>query len=284
MKMATPLFLSVLLFTACHKKDVPAPISTQAVFDTIPTAKPLTSLLKEASGIASSKNVANTLWVAEDSGNPPQLYSLNNDGTVRKTVYLKEVTNRDWEDLARAGDTLYVADIGDNNKVFSEYAIYKFAEPTAIIDTVLQVDKIRFRYPDGAHDAESLLVDPATKDIFIITKQDDPSAIYKISFPYSITDVNTAVRVGQLGFTGAVGAALSPDASEVLVKSYITMYYYKRNNLSLEAALQTPPTILPYKVEPQGEAITFAANNSGFFTLSEKGLSNAVNLYFYKRR
>jgi len=283
MKPAAPLFLSLLLLAGCHKSVAPPPTS-QAVFDTAPSAMPLTPVLKEVSGIADSKTAPGHLWAEEDSGNPPQLWLIAYDGTVQKKVYLKGATNHGWEDMCRNGNDLYVGDFGDNNMVRTAYAIYKFAEPEETADTVYNFQKIIYQYPEGSHDADALLVDPATNDIYIITKQDTPSAIYKIAFPYSTTSTNTAERVGTLSYTGAVGAALSPDGTELLVKTYVTMYYYKRGDKSIEAALQTAPTILPYKVEPQGEAVTFAADNSGFFTLSEKALASNINLYFYKRR
>jgi hypothetical protein len=277
-----PLFFFLLLtFTSCHKKELPLP--KQSAFDSIPTATLIPTFIKEASGITDSKIVPHTLWVEEDSGHPPQLYSLNYDGSVRKKVYVKGAANRDWEDLTRSDDTLYVAETGDNNQVYPAYAIYKFAEPAAAIDTVYQFKKISFAYPDGSHDAEALLVDPSTKDIYIITKRDNPSRIYKISFPYSTTVINTAVLAGQLSFTGVVSAALAPDGKDILVKTYTAIYHYNTNGQSIEAALQTTPTRLSYVPEPQGEAVTFAQDDSGFFTLSESGLASSVNLYFYKR-
>src|SRR5437764_8904481 len=87
---SSPLLL--LLFTACHGKEVVAPLQT-TLFETTPTKNEVTSQLREASGIADSKTVPHTLWVEEDSGNPPQLLSLNYDVTLRKKVYIKIATN-----------------------------------------------------------------------------------------------------------------------------------------------------------------------------------------------
>jgi hypothetical protein len=282
MKMAYPLLLATILAAACQTKDVATP--QQSLFDSIPTAKPVTPQLEEASGIADSKTVPRTLWVQEDSGNPPQLFSITHDGTLRKKVFIKGAVNRDWEDLALVNGDLYVADIGDNNKVFTEYMIYKFHEPDATTDTITNVETIRFKYEDGAHDAEAFLVDPGTKDILIITKRDNPSGVYKITFPYATTGLNTAVKTGELTYGGVVSAALSPDGKEILVKTYTALYSYTRVAQPLDAALQSTAATLPYTPEPQGEAVTFAQDNSGFFTLSEKGFAGSVKLYFYKRR
>jgi hypothetical protein len=37
-------------------------------------------------------------------------------------------------------------------------------------------------------------------------------------------------------------------------------------------------------MEPQGEAVSFALDGSGFFTVSEKGFANSVNINFYNRK
>jgi hypothetical protein len=276
------LFYALLLL-ACNK-ELPSS-GTTLVFDSIPVIKPVIPIINEASGIADSKINSGYLWVEEDSGNPPQLYLLGHDGKVLKTVYIKGAINRDWEDMAIANDTIYVADIGDNNEVFPDYSIYQFAEPSSSTDTITSFNTIRFMYPDGSHDAEAFLVDTYTKDIYIITKRDDPSKIYKLSFPYSITSVNTAVLVGSLTYPGVVSAAISQSGKEIIIKTYTALYYYTRSSGEvIEQALNKNYTILPYIPEPQGEAITFAANSSGFFTLSEKGFASSVNLYFYPRK
>jgi hypothetical protein len=275
------LLLFASLVAACTDKEVAPP--PRAPFDSIPTAATVLPLLKEVSGIADSKTAPGHVWAHQDRGNPPQLHLINYDGTVKKNIYIKGARNRDWEDMALVGSDLYIADIGDNFKAFTEYTIYIMPEPALGIDTVYSFETIRFRYPDGAHDAEALLVDPTTKDIFIITKSDDPAAIYKLSFPYSTAEVNTAVKSGQLTYKGAVGAALSPDGKEIIVKTYFALFHYIRAGASIDAALQKKPATLPYRIEPQGEAVTFANNNGGYFTLSEKGFASSVSLNFYKR-
>jgi len=274
------LFSMVMIFS-CHKGQASG---TPLIFDSIPTSRTVSPIIIEGSGIADSKANPGFLWVEEDSGNPPQLYLISHDGAISKRIYIKGAVNRDWEDMALVSDELYIADIGDNAQTSLDYFFYKFAEPSASADTVSNFTTIRFRYPDGSHDAEAFLVDPSTKDIYIITKRDSPSRIYKLAFPYNIS-FNEVEFVGALSYTGVVSAALSVDGKEIIVKTYTNLYYYKRQTgESLASAIQKNFTILPYKIEPQGEAVTFANNNSGIYTLSEKGFANSVNLYFYQRK
>ncbi|HVG41581.1 MAG TPA: hypothetical protein VM888_08205 [Chitinophagaceae bacterium] len=246
-------------------------------------------IIDEASGIADSRLNAGSLWVEEDSGNPPQLYLLQHNGSLLKKIYINNAQNRDWEDLTLgAGPTddlnyLYVADIGDNDSKYSSYNIYRFPEPPATADTVHNPDKLTFVYPDGAHDAEALVVDNRTKDIYIITKRGSKSKVYKLPYPQSTKEVNVAVFVMGLPFDGVVSAATSKNGEEIIIKTYTGLFYWQRKSSeTIETALARARTVLPYKLEPQGEAVCFKSDNGGFFTLSERR-SSAISLNFYKR-
>ena len=246
--------------------------------------------LNEASGIADSKANAGFLWVEQDSGNPPAIDLLQHNGTWLKSIHLANVVNRDWEDIVlstgpKAGvQYLYIAETGDNLLVHTDYAIYRLEEPAAATDTVKQVDKIAFFYPDGSHNAEAILVDGDTKDIYIITKVDRRSKVYKLTYPYSTTVANKAEEVGVLTYNLAVSAAMSPSGKEIVVKTYDAIYSYPRKaGETIMQTLSKEPVTLPYTHEAQGEAIVFANNDSGYYTLSEKALASSVKLYLYKR-
>jgi hypothetical protein len=247
--------------------------------------------LNEASGIADSKANPGYLWVEQDSGNPPAIELLRHDGVYLKSIYLANIVNRDWEDMALSvgpkpdKQYLYIAETGDNLMVHPDYAIYRLLEPAAATDTVWQIDKIAFFYPDGSHNAEAILIDPDTKDIFIITKNELKSKIFRLSYPYSTTVMNKAEEVGSLGFNFAVSAAISPSGKEIVVKTYDAIYHYPRSTgETILKVLSKTPVNLPYTAEPQGEAIVFANSDSGYYTLSEKALASSVKLYFYKRK
>jgi hypothetical protein len=269
---------------ACQKEINGGPVDIAVTtFDSIPVVKQLNPIINEASGIAASKINPGTIWVQEDSGNPPQLKLLSVDGNTLKKIHIKNASNRDWEDMALSGNTIYIADIGDNAQVFPTYNIYTFPEPAMIVDTIMTVDTIRFRYPDGAHDAEAFLIDPATKDIFIITKRDFPARVYKLPYPYA--PLSTLSLAGNIPLLAVTGAAISQDGKEILVRTYTSILYYKREaGKTIYESLLSAYKSLPHQPEPMGEAISFSIDNTGFFTLSEKGSAAAVSLYFYKKK
>jgi hypothetical protein len=275
-------FLLVGVFTSCGKNKG---AQSGSAFDSIPIARPLVPLINEISGIADSKTNPGNLWGIEDSGNPPVLYLIDHGGQVKKTVYIKGVTNRDWEEMSLFEGEIYIAETGDNALQFSNYSLYKFAEPLPGTDTVFAVDRVRFTYPSGPKDSEAFLIDPGTRDVHFISKNDNPSRIYTLKYPYDTNTIHTLVAGNELGFGGVVAAAISPDGKDILVKTYTAIYRYPRQSgESVAQALTNQPSNIPYQLEPQGEAIGFSLNNAGFFSLSEKGFSSQVNLYFYQRK
>ena len=284
------ILLVVFLFymVACHK----TPVMHESVFANEPSQVSLDpQSIEECSGIADSRINREHIWVQEDSGNPPQVSLVSHDGKIRKSIFLSGATNRDWEDMTIAKgpdpslDYLYIADIGDNGSVQPEYTIYRFPEPSLTVDTVRKVDKIRVKYPDGSHDAEAFVVDDLNKEIYIITKRDSASKIYRLKPGNDEAVLHTMEYVTSLKFNGVVSAAMAPDRKSLLLKTYSAVYYYEiKPGASLTEVFKTTPAPVTYQVEPQGEAICFKDDNSGFFTLSEKAFASTVKLYNYKRK
>ena len=74
--------------------------------------------LSEISGIVASSRYPETFWVHNDSGNPAELFLIDQGGAVLARLQLKGAKNRDWEDICafRYKGQLYlcVGDVGDN--------------------------------------------------------------------------------------------------------------------------------------------------------------------------
>lgn len=280
------------MLLSCGKKENPKPAGEVAIFENTPISYPINpGKIDEASGIAVSKQNPGKIWVEQDSGNPPELNAIDTNGNFVKKIPITGVTNRDWEDIALAPgpeagkNYIYLAETGDNSQKDSSYAFYRFIEPSISADNISGVDKLSFKYPDGSHDAEGFFVNPSTKDIYIITKRDSQSRVYLLPYPQSISAVTTATYTGALPFSGVTSAAISADGSELMIKTYAAIYYWKRSGSETpETTLTKEPIKLGYQMEQQGEAITFDEDGSGFYTLSEKPLLNPVNLNFYKRK
>jgi hypothetical protein len=81
-----------------------------------------------------------------------------------------------------------------------------------------------------------------------------------------------------------VGGDISENGTELLLKTYDNVYYWRiQSSQKLAQILEEQPVILPYEPEPQGEAICWSSDNSGYYTLSEERHGIAAYLYFYRR-
>ncbi len=250
----------------------------------------------EASGLAPSQKNSGCLWTEEDSGNPSQIQLLNQDGTVVARFILDGLENNDWEDIAigpgpvPGQSYIYLAEIGDNQFQYAQKIIYRFPEPDIsnqklpVEGHISAIDVIRLQLPEGPQNAEAILVDPTTKDLFILSK-DDFTTVYRATFPQSTTKVTLMTPLLVLPFEKVTSGAVSADGSEILIRTYERLFYYTRGQgESITDALKREPKLVPMAYEPQGEAVGWAADGSGYYTTSEKTHSTMQVLYFYQRK
>jgi hypothetical protein len=306
-------FLLLLIFLSCEntvsEPDKPGyfiadydvnnlPVSD--LFEDYQAMGPLSNpAIDEASGIAVSRQNPSYIWTHNDSGDMNRIFLIRNDGTWMGTFRLLGAGSRDWEDMAMGPGPiedkiyLYIGEIGDNRGIYPLKYIYRLPEPDInTADSTLQwvdvtnVDRIPFVFPDKVMmDAETLLVDPWTKDIYIITKREFPVTVYKLPYPQSTVDTTVAVKYGTIPFTAATAGDISADGKEILVKTYDKVFLWKRNEgETISDAFMRQPLRVPYAPEVQGEAIAFPEDGSGYFTLSESRGGVTPVVYFYKRK
>jgi hypothetical protein len=251
--------------------------------------------IKEASGIAASRATPGVLWVHNDSGDKNRVFAMNEKGMNLGVYYLENCEARDLEDIAAGPGTvegenyLYVGDIGDNNAKHKIKYVYRFVEPALLSDEppkdhiIKNVDVLRFQYPDGKRDAEALMVDPLSKDFFIISKRELNVLVYKASYPQSLNSISILKCIDTLDLAMIVAADISPSGLEIIMKNYHKIYYWKRlPGESIKKALSRKPKDVPYVKETQGEAVTWDCKGNGYFTISEEG-DFPCHLYYYPR-
>lgn len=278
----------------------PFGLDTTTAFEKAPLVNDLARKdLIEISGVAASRINPGVLYIHNDSGNPDQVYLTNGNGDNIGTLNMP-VPNRDWEDIAvgpgpEPGKTyVYLGDIGDNNSVYPSVHIYRFLEPDLtglafpVTLNITNVDDIELKYPEGPVNAETLMVDPATKDIYIATKESNLSKIYVAKYPQNTTSATVLTPVVELYFNKATGGDISPDGTEILLRSNELIWYWKLPaGTSISSGLMMQPEVAPYaNNEPQGEGVGFAADGSGYYTDTEiKGYPGKLaTMSFYKRK
>jgi hypothetical protein len=279
----------------------PIGLDTAKLFNTIPVVNDLarTDLL-EISGVAASRINPGILYIHNDSGNANQVYLTNGNGDNVGTLTLTPVGNRDWEDIAvgqgpaPGKNYVYIGDIGDNHSQYPSVLIYRFPEPDLTGKTlpvtmnIDSLDIIELKYPDGPRNAETLMVDPLTKDIYIASKESNISKVYVARYPQSTKVPTVMTPVVQLYMDKATAGDISPDDTEILLRNNGQIWYWKLPvGTSVSAGLLTAPQIAPYaNNEPQGEGICFAADGSGYYTDTEirDHPGHLATISFYKRK
>jgi len=239
----------------------------------------------ELSGIAASRAHPGVLWVHNDSGGAPELEALTEQGAPLGHYPIEGATATDWEDIAvgpgpgddRSQSYLYIGDIGDNLDQRDHVTVYVVAEPAAAPDgrgASLPITKqLTITYPAGPANAESLLVDPLTGDLYIITKvTSGMSRVLEAPASAVARGGDVTMRdVGGFQVRNLVTAAdISPDGSTILVRTYASVLAFRRPaGATVAAAFTKRPCTAPSVQERQGEAVAFSADGSAYFTSSE---------------
>ncbi|MEX2591689.1 MAG: hypothetical protein WD426_02860 [Anditalea sp.] len=245
--------------------------------------------INEASGLVSSHVHPFLLYTHNDSGGGPDIYMIDTLGSYKGRIQLEGVKNRDWEDIAIGPGKdpdlsyIYVGDIGDNNSNRDEIQLYRFPEPTVLKEeTKVQPEQFTLIYPDGARDAETLMVDPQSGDVYLLSKRDTSNTLYRAPAAQLGKGKVLLEKVMKLPITMAVGGDISVDGKQIAIKNYWAIYYWARaEGESIPDALGKKPIQLPYKPEPQGEAIGFSPDGNRFYTLSENRFRITPVLYQY---
>lgn len=253
--------------------------------------------LQEISGLVTGRKNPEMVYFVEDRSNKNEVYLFSHFGEKFGKIMLDGVENIDWEDIAigpgheEGEQYIYVADIGDNGAIRDNIRIIRFIEPQ-IEDfendelAIQDFDIITLKYPDGARDAETLLLDPKTLDLIIITKREVVARVYQIKYPYSTSETNELTFVGLLPMKRLLGGDVDATGNQILLKNKSTVYYWSNNNGSvLNTLFKSAPVSVYYIPEPQGESIGFTADGEGYLTISETENHGGENptLYYYRK-
>jgi PKD repeat protein len=235
--------------------------------------------LDEISGIAVSRIDPEVRWVHEDSGNSPVLVAMDSSGaTLSEHPVVGTLT--DWEDIevqtdpATGVSKVFLADIGDNGYSRGEVAVYVADEPDPGADGDLAPLKMRLTYPGGPRNAEALLVDPVTFDLYIVSKvSSGASEVFVKRAPHDSAGPFVLENLGaksSLTFT-ATGGDVSADGTRIVLRDYTsTAHLWVRDGyVPLEDAFEDASCPVTIHTEQQGEAIAFGADGTSLLTASE---------------
>ena len=244
----------------------------------------------ELSGLVRSRSQPGLLWSHDDSGAGPVLFGLRADGRVAARPTVSGAQAVDWEDIAAGPGAdgrplLYVGDLGDNASQRPAVDVYRVAEPGPGATATAPAARLRLRYPDGAHDAEALLVDPLRGDLVIVTKALGAARAYRTSARLPAGSQATLRRGPSIALSLVTAGDVSADGRIVVLRGYDRLaVWVRRGRERLTTTLRRAPCLSPTSLaaEGQGEAIALDRHGTSFATVAE-GSPAALRRYTVKR-
>jgi hypothetical protein len=239
--------------------------------------------LDELSGLVATKTGFITVNDSADEPSHKRVFYLNTACKIVKQIKYSGDGPRDTEDMALSPDgrTLWVGDIGDNDKTRTTIGLWKMPADGSKSPVLYRV-----RYPDGdgPFDAESLMINGDGNPI-VVTKETNKVSLFvptgalkpgqtdgvtmKRAADLKLPSSSTENPFGLVGRLVATGAAVAPDRSKLVIRTYADAFEWPVSNDDLVAAVKGTPTATPLPNEPQGESITYSADGKFLYTVSD---------------
>lgn len=258
--------------------------------------------LDELSGLAASRKNPGIHWTHNDKGGQNAVFAIEETGEWRGTWILQGIAANDLEDIAIGpgpGDELYVyvGDTGNNNLNREFHSIHRFVErevsrsgpPTTTVMT--DFETLFYRYPDDLrYDAETLLVDPVTADVVLVTRDRQGTGFSTVwlidaDSPWDGSIVEP-VLIGSIFLPGGLqikGGDVSPDGQ------WVALVHHRNATGSTEIRIHqrvegenfafNPGAcrVVPHPNTPQTEAVAWRPDGMGLVTTSE-GIQQPIYL------
>lgn len=264
----------------------PAPAPTQQAIT--PGKKRCTitdERLRELSGLVATKTGYIVINDSTDIESRRRVFYLDSKCRIAKDPVRYSAQPLDPEDLALSpdGETLWIADIGDNEERRERVALWSMPVSGSKRPVLHRV-----AYPERKpHDAEALLIGDDGKPLIITktisgkaeiftpaatlkTGATEPVPMQKVG-EVTLPKTNTPNMLQGPGRVAITGAARSPDGLRVVLRTYADAFEYDVSGGDIVTALTTSePRVTPL-ADPFGEAISYTPDGKSFVTVSDFG-------------
>ncbi|MBC8094867.1 MAG: immunoglobulin domain-containing protein [Akkermansiaceae bacterium] len=248
-----------------------------------------------------SSKTPGVIWTHNDDSDDPFLFAVHTNGSLLARFYHFSSLN-DVEDMAlgpgpsNGVSYLYLGDIGGKfsaNEVRSSVRVLRIPEPTVslswasnphLFDSFANVQSFTLTYPDGSFDAETLMLDPVTADLFVGTKQNNSTRIYRVNLN-SATNNQTLLmtHVATVSFDDASGGAISANGGRIILRNEDEARMWIRcEGETVAQALARGSFAIPVIGRPtelNGEAIAFLPDGTGYITISDSTIQPPIYLF-----
>jgi hypothetical protein len=216
----------------------------------------------ESSGLALVDGLVVTV---NDSGDGGRVFAVDpaSGETVGVTRWAGEPV--DVEAVAPAGrGRVWVGDIGDNGADRDSVSVLRV--PVVRGERTVEPESFELRYPDGATDAETLLAEPGTGRLVVVSKGIFGGVVYRAPARLDPDRPNRLVAVGSALAIATDGAFL-PDGRHLVVRGYGSADVLTWPGLAEVGTFALPD-------QEQGEGLTVDAD--GRLLLSTEGVRTEV--------
>lgn len=219
--------------------------------------------ITESSGLTRD-TAGNRFWTINDEGST--VYALSSSGEVTGSFTFRAETV-DPEAVTMLDNRLYVADIGDNDEQRDQIAVYYFDNPSTT-GGVVTYKSWDFRYADGPHNAETLLVNSAGR-LFVVTKG-SKGAVYAAPRDPVTAGVNVLTKVGKAPKQVTDGVFLDDDDQiALLTKTKVEV---------IDADSYDKVASEPMTEQPQPESLTRTLDGKQLLVGSEGKNSKVLSM------
>lgn len=199
-----------------------------------------------------------------DSGDTGRVFTVDGTGrTVGVTTWSE--APEDVEALAQCRPgSVWVGDVGDNRRARDTVEVAR--APVGPGERTVAPTTYRLVYPDGPHDAETLLCQPRTGRLYLATKEFLGGHIYALPARLDPDRPNRLRRLGRV-MPMATDGTFWPDGRHLLVRGYFSAELYRWPSLERVARFDLPE-------QKQGEGIGVTAD--GRVYVSSEGVHARV--------
>lgn len=254
------LLLAVVIATVTDRADA-NPINAEN--DIVERSRFADARINESSGLALSSTDPDVVFTINDSGHADVVYAVQiSTGETVGVTELLGTDLRDTEALALHDGKLWIADTGDNLGQRDSVQLAAIAEP-ARGDTAVPAEVFTVTLPDGPRDIETLLVDPTSGQLYLVTKSFSGGDVYRVP---ALTDVSARYSAEQIasGLPSLLtDGAFAPDGGSIAVINYLSGSLIDPRTWTVTDSFSIPPF-------QQTEGLTFLNGDS--VLISTEGL------------
>ncbi len=224
--------------------------------------------IRETSGLSRSTYKRNVLFLHNDSGDSARFFAVSRDCVTLATINIRGVSARDWEDMSSGPNhTLWFGDIGDNGQRRATISVVRVKEPKTLVSKTINGTTFELAYPDGAHNAESMMIRPKTGRLYVVTKSKTAGAIYRAPKVLDPNNVNVMTRIDDAQ-RGMSGADFARKGGRFVIRGYEGVWIY-------EKMFAEPVRVAVPRGHTFGEAVTWSRNGRAII-LGGEGVGTGI--------